>query len=407
MSRNILIKILTMICLINVYLLQYKIEGVNMEIFEVTFRGKKVKAVKDSAGQIYIRVPNWKAKNGKIIDEIISGQPDGWKYEFIPNLDFDNAFELWIRNDGRIAYNTKKSGRIIVSEQPFNPDSPNVGKLNVIVAELYRTVEQLKVYEQRNIPASTIIKLRRCKLLSTLNLLGYENVDDVGVELEDSQMKFELRRIGEKLKKYINLGAYVHVERKENDEDVIKLNIPEGMTKEEFLEMVEPVKNEYLEEKQFAEEQAETREEKRDILPDYCAHARRKMPQAEWLLYTSILRETAKLLLELNADILESNQKIKIPDLSQLTEKELEDRISKLINSKDFSKACEVEKTFLVRETKKLTDELGYQLGELVEQGKSTSIGETLQNMLQKENEFIRELTAVEPKKTEGIGIDD
>ena len=48
-----------------------------------------------------------------------------------------------------------------------------------------------------------------------------------------------------------------------------------------------------------------------------------------------------------------------------------------------------------------------YQLSELGEQGKSTSIGETLQNMLQKENEFIRELTAVEPQKKEGIGIDD
>ena len=220
-------------------------------------------------------------------------------------------------------------------------------------------------------------------------------------------MKFELRRIGEKLKKYINLGAYVRVERKENDEDVIKLNIPKEMTREEFLEEVEPVKNDYLEEKQFAEEQAEIREEKRDILSDYCAHARIKMPQADWLLYTSILRETAKLLLELNADILESNQNTKIPDLSQLTEKELEDRISKLINSKDFSKACEVEKTFLVREARRLSDELGYQLSELGEQGKSTSIGETLQNMLQKENEFIRELTAVEPKKKEGIGIDD
>lgn len=378
-----------------------------MEIFEVVFRGKQVKAVKDSAGKIYIRLPNWKAKSEKRIDEIISRESNGWKYEVISDFDFENSSELWLRDDGRIAWSTKDNRNIVVSKQPFNPDSPNAGKLNVIVTELYRTVEQLKVYEQRNIPASTIIKLRRFKLLSTLNLLGYATVDDVGVELEDSEMKFELRRIGEKLKEYINLGAYVHVERKENDEDVIKLNIPEEMTKEEFWEMVELVKNEYLEEKQFAEEQAETREEKRDILPDYCADARRKMPQADWLLYTRILIETAKLLLELNADILEPNQKTKTPDLSQLTEKELEDRISKLINSKDFAKACEIEKTFLVKEAKKLVDKVEYELSEMREQEKNTHIGEALQNILQKENEFIRESTTVEPKKTEGLGIDD
>lgn len=378
-----------------------------MEIFEVTFRGKKVIAVKESDEHIYIRLPKRNLKDGKRIDEIISRQSNGWKYELISDFDFDNAFELWIRNDGRIACNAKESGKIIVSTEPFNPCSPNAEKLNVIVTELYRTVEQLKVYEKRNIPASTIIKLRKLKLLSTLNLLGYATVDDVGVELEDSEMKFALRRIGEKLKKYVNLGAYVHVERKENDEDVIKLNIPEGMTKEEFLEMVEPVKNEYLDEIQFVEEQAEAREEKRDIFPDYCAQARRKMPQADWLLYTRILRETAKLLLELNVDILEPNQKTKTSDLSQLTERELEDRISKLINSKDFAKACEIEKTFLVKEAKKLADEVEYQLSEMREQEKNTPIGEALQNILQKENEFIKKSTGVAPKQTEGIGIDD
>lgn len=378
-----------------------------MEIFEVAFRGKKVKAVRDSAGKIYIRLPNWKAKNGKRIDEIISRESNGWKYEMISDFDFDNSSELWIRNDGRIAWNTKDNGKIVVSKQPFNPDSPNAGKLNVIVTELYRMVEQLKVYEKRNIPASTMIDLRRKKLLVTLKLLGYSSIKDVGSELEESKMCFALGRIREQLDNYVSLGAYVHIEGKEKDEDIIKLNIPEEMTGGEFAEMARSVEYEYLADVGFADEQEDKKARKRAICKDYCERASRKMPQTDWLLYTRILKETAQLLLELNADLLEPSAQIEILDLSQLTDNEVKNRISRLIHSKDSEKACEIEKRFLVREAKKFIDEVEYILRENGEEAKKSYGFQSIKDLVQEETEFIESATGAETRTEKGLGIDD
>ena len=378
-----------------------------MEIFEVFFRGKEVKAVKDSAGKIYIRLPHWKAKSGKRIDEIISRESNGWKYEVISDFDFDNSSELWIRNDGRIAWNTKGDGKIVVSKQHFNPDSPKAGKLNAIVTELYRTVEQLKVYEKRNIPASTMIDLRRKKMLLALKLLGYSSINDVRIELEESKICFALGRIREQLDNYVSLGAYVHLEGREKGEEIIKLNIPEEMTGEEFAEMAKPVEDEYLADVEFSEGQEDKKARKREICRGYCEITSRKMPQSDWLLYTRILKETAQLLLELNADLLESSAPMEISDLSQLADKEVKDRISRLIESKDFTKACEIEKRFLVREAKKFIDEVEYILRENGEESRNSYGYQSIKDLVQEETEFIEMATGVVTKTETGFGIDD
>ena len=377
-----------------------------MEIFDVLFNGKNCNGVKTAKGDIYVKMPARKQKNATMF-ESIKKDSNGWKYTIIKDFDFEDIFELWIRNDGRIACNANGSSETFVSKEPFNPDTPKFGKLNNIITELYKTVECIKAYEKRNIPASTLIKLRRIKLLSTLNLLGYSNIDDVEHELDDSKMSFALSRIGGQLQNYINIGTYVHVEGKEKDEEVIRLNFPEGMEREEFLEMIEPVKDEYSDDIDFSKEQEEKREQKRGILSDYCIDASKKMAQADWLLYTRITKEIARLLLELNADILEQNQKTKISNLSQLTGDELTNRILRLIDSKDFAKACEIEKEFLVREAQRLVDEAQYMFDEMGEQGGKTSVGKAIQDIIYEESEFINKSREVMPKTQEGVSIDD
>ena len=131
------------------------------------------------------------------------------------------------------------------------------------------------------------------------------------------------------------------------------------------------------------------------------------MEQADWLLYVRISKEIARLLLELNADMLEPNQKTNISDFSQLTGEELTNRISRLINSKEFAKACEIEKGFLIKEAKKLVDEAQYMLEQMGEQGKKTSVGKAIQDIIHEESEFIKEPRGVKPEIQEGVSIDD
>ena len=375
-----------------------------MEIFEVQYKGKKLTSIKLDESNIYVKMPVKKLGNGDQIHESITRDSEGWKYSLISLNNFDRALKLWIRDDDTIGCYDNNTDKIVVTKKAFNPDSPNMGKLNSLIIELYKVVEQLRAYEKRNIPASTIIKLRKANLMSTLSLLGYSSIESLESELDDSKVYFSLGRIGKQLEDYINLGAYVHVDGKEKDEDVIRLNLPDGMTREEFLELVEPVKNEYSSNLAFITEQDEKMDQKRGVVSDYCEGSSKKMSYSDWLIYTRMTKETAQLLLELNADLLSQNGELEMSDLSKLTGTDLKDRISRLINSRDFVKACDIENRFRARESQRLVEEVEHILSD--EEIRGTPMAKALKDIEEEEKEFIR-TAKEEPKKPEGVGIND
>lgn len=362
-----------------------------MEIFEVFYRGNKLEAKKTSEGKIYVDLPIRYGKREGRIFERISRDTNGWEFSSTKLNDFENTFRLWIRDDGRIAAYNNNTDKIIVMRDVFNPEAPNLGKLNKLVIELYKTVEQLKAYEEKDIPADAIKKLRMANLMSTLKLLGYSSIKDIEAELDESKVYFSLGKIRQQLVEYVNLGAYVNVEERKKDEDLIRVNIPEGMTREQFLRNAEPIKDECISNISFMKEEEEKREQKRSIKSDYRLRARKKMPESDWLLYSRIIKETARLLLELNVDLIYEKDGLEIPNLSKLTGSDLKDRINRLINSKDFARACDIENRFIVREATRLIEELESMLSEIDKETRRTPITEALEQLRKEETEIINE----------------
>ena len=374
-----------------------------MEIFEVIYKGQKANAVKIN-NSIYVKLPARYGEKGSEFKETISKDSIGWKFSSSIVDKPEYSFNLWFREDGRIAFHNSKEDKMIVTKEPFNPDMKRYGKLYSIATELYRTIEQLEAYEKRDIPASSICEDRLKKLESTLKLLGYPNIEDVAFELDDSKGYLALRRIREQLKKYINLGAYVHLEGSKNKEDIIRVNVSDRMTRQAFEKLRAPVIEEDIDNREFMEKQ----NDKKDILMDYCAQLSKKMPYKEWILYSNVVKKTTKLLLELNADLVSEKYGLQISDLSQLTEKELNERIYSLINSKEFSMACEIEDRVFEREAERLISMIEFKLSEyedVQDMSSNPIIPKILEDIKKDEAEMLRERKT--QVKEEGIGRDE
>lgn len=370
-----------------------------MEIFEVFYDGNKLEAKKTKEGKIYVDLPKRKRKQGDILFERISRDSEGWKYSCVSLKDFENEFKLWIRDDGRIAAYNNKTNKVIITKDIFDPNSPNMGQINHLVTEIYRTVEQLRNYEKKDIPAEVIIKLRRAELLTSLKMLGYSSIENIETELNDSKLYFALGRIREQLSKYINLANYIHIDRDKKDEEVVRVNIPEGLSREQFLSMIEPVKDTYVANESYMREQNEKMEQKRSITSDYCERISKKMPYSDWLLYSRVVKQTAELLLALNADLFLGTDIEKKEDLKQ--------KIFAFINSKDFAKACDIENRVIIREAKRLITDLESMLDEFDEENKRNPIAKSLEELIKEENMIIKERNGETSKNIEGVTLDD
>lgn len=372
-----------------------------MEIFEVLYRGKKVNAIKREKGEIYVILPTRCGEKGSEFKERILRDSYGWKFESFLVDKPEVGFNLWIRDNGTLAYRTLDADKILVTKQVFNPDLQNGGKLNNVATELYNILEQLNAYEKRDIPASSTCKLRKKRLETTLKLLGYSSIEEVNEELNDSKGYMALTSIRKQLENYINLGAYIHLEGRE---DLIRVNVPEGMSREDFINLAIPVTDEYSSDLKYITEQDEQREQKRSLLPDYCEEMSKKIPYADWLLYSKVVRETAQLYLELNADLINDD----IPDSSRLTGIALKERISKLIDSKEFAIACSIENEFVIREGNRLIKRVDLILQSNDDTMRNSSIMDSLTTIKNEENIIITQRRNTEREKNEeGISIDD
>lgn len=371
-----------------------------MEIFEVLYREKKVNAIKKEKDEVYVILPTRYGEKGSKFKERVFRDVDGWKFEsfLIDNPEY--GFNLWIRDDGTLAYRTLDSDKILVTKQVFNPELQNAGKLNNVATELYNIVQQINAYEKRDIPASSTCKLRKKRLEATLKLLGFSGIEEVDEELNDSKGYLALTRIRKQLENYINLGEYIHLEGRE---DLIRVNVPEGMAREDFINLAIPVTDEYSSDLEYIKEQDEQREQKRSLLPDYCEEMSKKIPYGDWLIYSKVIKETGQLYLDLNADLVNEN----IPDSSKLAGPLLEDRISKLIDSKEFAIACDIENRFAIREGERLIKRVDSILQSADETMRNSSIMNSLTTIKDEETIIIEQRNAENKNIEEGIGIDD
>ena len=182
-----------------------------------------------------------------------------------------------------------------------------------------------------------VIELRNARLQGILNLLGYENHTKIMLPLDDSAGFRCLRRMGEQLENYVNMIP----------------NYNDGIvTSEENEEYKEQLEAQIEEDIQFAEAQEDWIETIRAIPGqyDFLQNMREKVSPSDWELYAKTVRRIAYMFTDLNADLIPKQERRGVHDLTRLRGLHLKDRISELIDSGEFARACHIEDIFVINE---------------------------------------------------------
>ena len=189
---------------------------------------------------------------------------------------------------------------------------------------------------------SEILRARRTIVVSTLKSLGYSSIESINETLDDTNLYFGLNKLGEELDNF---------KLPNPDEEIIFLQ-----TDEERLPVLKSLQERILREKETKAEIDDIFERARGVSEDYCLGMHKKIPYENWKKYSETVQKAARLYLALNADVIPKSVLRKAgvdEDLLDLNELEIEDRISQLIDSKDFILACSIEDEFCVRESSK------------------------------------------------------
>lgn len=327
-----------------------------MEVFEIENGWDLIKVSMTPGGGVYADLPIRFGDRNSEFRETIVLEDRGWRFSSIQMDCVDYYFHLWLKHDGRMAWVNDLSTRIEETRDPFDPDYPNMGVLNDAALNLYNIVEKIKAYQKRGLPTHEIFELRKYYLETTLKMLGYDSIDAVSEKLDDSRGYLSLTKAAKYLEDYIDLSSLVYSEKNLGTYDMIRCRARKDVTREEILEYAKPVKEKVDNSVEFMKRMEEGLQYKREIQPGYRKNMREKVGEYTWDAYEEKVKEVALLLLELNADLLTDGQRTKlgIPDFKVLDDITVKDKISKLIDSKEFSDACRIEDEFAYQEAREL-----------------------------------------------------
>ncbi len=362
-----------------------------MEIFEVEYEGERILVQKSETGSLYARLPTRFGDRGSAFRETITLEERGWRFSSTQDGDIEYFFNMWLKPDGRMAWANDMTPRIQEFNAPFNPYYPNAGVLNDTALKLYSIVKQIEEYQKRDIPAMELLLLRQYQLNTTLKMLGYDSVDAVAENTNNSRGYLALNRVATQLEDYMDLSGLVISLGEIAEQEMFACTAPKDVDRKKALDLGRPVKEQIESNVEFMKEQENGLGRKRAVLPGYKTGMSEKMGVYTADNYERAVRNAALLLLELNADLLtdEQREKLGIGEFKHLGDLSLRDRISRLIDSKEFNDACKCEHEFACGQSE-----------ELIKIAKNSIDG---MNPIEKESAYAKELISLVLEETRDL----
>lgn len=325
-----------------------------MKSFDIRYKGKIIKGIKGDKGEFYAILPERKSDRGNEFLETISREEMGWKFSSSIKDKPNYFLNVWLNDDGTMSYNNDVT-ETKTTQYKFDPQKQSTNFPDYIAKDIYDVAKQFYEHELLGMSAEEVGKLREECLENVLKLLGYQSSDRVKYELSDSAGYRVLGRIGKELEDYQNLAAYVRKEKSIDGSENFELKMSEDINKEKFLEAVNKTRKTLETDNLFIEVQDDQYDRARSLDESFALDMKKKVSPEEWQLYSKIVRNTAELYLELNADLVPKEDRRRLADYTNLTGEELSDKISRLIDSREFDKACNIEDRFVIQEDERFS----------------------------------------------------
>lgn len=344
-----------------------------MQSFEITYKGEKIIVKRDKSTIIF---PKREGTDGVEVVETITVEPNCLVFLSKKADESGEFLKVWLYDDNTMVHETQNTDGPVTAPNKYSWLN-NGSLINDVCKEIEDVKRQLKEYDTFGYPVDKVGTLRTKEMEIALKLLGYSNSTSVHTPLEDTSGYMALSRIGNQLRNYRNLAPYVYkIGQRLGTEDFVGVP-PKKISKELLIGMVQADVNQLFANAQFIKDRDDQNERMRDILPTFCLHMKQRIDPRDWEIYSNVIRDTALLYLSLNTDLIPYTDKTKVSNSISLEGAELKKKISTLIDSKEFAKACEIEAEFVRRQVQGLNEQIDGELGDS-QAIRESSVGETL-----------------------------
>lgn len=379
-----------------------------MENFEIMYRGIKLQASRDNNGSLSIQLPEREGNYGSKYLDRIDRVENGWRYSSIDSNNPEYYYLVWLNDDRSMGWtNDIENGKLHQVRDKFDPKLPNgTNIINDQCKIIYEVLQKVVERDLLGMSAEDVLALRQEWLDTSLQILGYSSTDRVKEPLNDSAGYMALGLIhhqlgGEENGESIgirNLGSYVFQKVSADGKKSCGFNIPKGIDRAELKKMVQQLQinvdtNRELIATQDGNDGKDGKNELiRGILPDYCLNMKGKIPKEHWKLYSSVVADTAKLLMEINYDLVPELDKRELEDATKLDELDFNHKIGLVIDTTEAAIACSIDDVFVMEETERVSDTAEALIGES-DRVRNSSVGAAL--------EFLKDQAMITREKKE------
>ncbi len=325
-----------------------------MEKFIINYKGKNIDVYKKVDGTFSADLPMRLQADGKVFFETIEREADKWKFT---SRGTDECFTVSLYDDKRISFSDSDSMEEEFVDYRFDPKSMGNNHIDSTARTIYDVVKEIYSHEICGVSGYDILDLRKKKLDMALKQLGFSSPERVKYGLPDSGGYMSLRKIGKSLEDYRNLG-FVYRDETSDGTEIYGFAIPAGTIVEDIKSKIEFSRQELADDERFIDVQDEMLYRTRNLDEGFCLDMKKKVSRDDWLVYSKVARKTAELYLGLNADLVTTGALKGIEDLTSLQGEELAERISQLIDSREFSEACSIEDRFVIRESEEFSTKI-------------------------------------------------
>lgn len=377
-----------------------------MENLYLLHNGEKVIFTKLRNGNNGITLPLSVDEVGNYSKNTVEHDSIGWRISSREIVNKNAFSNVWITNHGDICYNSNENPETVWLGEKIDPDKQIDDPIYRRAQELYeilaQNLETIIAYQDAEFVPSQVIDLRRKALAVYIKLLGYNSISDVRNNIEPSGEFVSLSNIGERLanyKKTTFVRNEINLLGNENyaiDFSGIDLtgekNVKEVVG--ECSELVKTLESEFQKDSNFIVKRNEILDRGRSLSGDYFLNMKDKVTVEEWKKYHSTVVKVAKLIMGLNYDVLSKEDREGIEDLSKLSQAEIEDEISQVIDDRNFDDACNIENQYATSET----EQFEVKIDELTGSSISFRTGELAKSLKELKDEAIATRTEKKSK---------
>lgn len=342
------------------------------EKVNVFLKGEVLEATRDENGNYYLSLQTPPSSK---LRRTLTNFEDGWIFSEDDSEHPDSYFWMKMYNDGTVEYTNDRMDRTQIATKDYHPDFSDLGTLNNLGKEVYGIIQQLEGYEKLGVAPNDVLDLRKKILGLSLKMLGYENVNSIFyTDPNPDSSILDLEHAVKYIERYPALAQFV-TRMKYSGLDTVNVNLPEGISKEEFQQMYQESKEDYDREVEYTSERLYEFERRRDtfILPDFGkglkaflerkGSVRRNRPN-EWNQYADTTKGLAKLLLGFNADLLSPNEKMRVVQSTSLNQVELLHQVSLITEPAEMDEVLASESYYFINEAERLSKRVQEVLGD-------------------------------------------